>query len=69
MAIPDDGDPITDYIVGLLGGGEYFFSANFSVGIEGQLNISISDENSSRFSNPKGTNVNTASVIFATIYF
>ena len=70
LAIPKDkGDTIIDYVFGLLGGGEYFFSNNFSVGIEAQLNVSISEDRSNRFGNPGGTNINTASVIFATIYF
>jgi hypothetical protein len=65
----DEDNTIIDYVFGLLGGGEYFFSNNFSVGIEAQLNFSISDNKSNRFGNPGGTNINTASVIFATIYF
>jgi hypothetical protein len=69
LAMPDDEDTVTDYVFGLLGGGEYFFSENFSVGVEAQLNMSISDENSGRFGNPGGTNINTATAIFATIYF
>ena len=69
FSLPDGGDNAADYIIGLLGGGEYFFSKNFSVGVEAQLNMSISDENSSRFGNPGGTNINTATAIFATIYF
>jgi hypothetical protein len=69
FSIPDEQDTVTDYVIGILGGGEYFFSNNFSVGVEAQLNMSISDENSSRFGNPGGTNINTATAIFATIYF
>jgi len=69
ISMPDEEDTVTDYVLGILGGGEYFFSDNFSVGVEAQLNMSISDENSGRFGNPGGTNVNTATVIFASIYF
>jgi hypothetical protein len=69
IASPRDLDSTIDIIFGLGGGGEYFFDDHFSIGIEGQLNISISDENSTRFGNPGGTNLNTASTIFATIYF
>jgi len=69
LSLPDGGENVADYIIGLLGGGEYFFSNHFSVGVEAQLNMSISDENSSRFGNPGGTNINTATAIFATIYF
>ncbi len=50
-------------------GGEYFFSSSFSVGIEAQLNLTFSDKNSVRFANPGGTNLNTGSVIYASIYF
>ena len=69
LSLPKGNDNATDYIIGLLGGGEYFFSKNFSVGVEAQLNMSISDDNSSRFGNPGGINVNTATAIFATIFF
>lgn len=69
FTMPDEGDTVTDYIVGVLGGGEYFFSDNFSVGVEAQLNMSISDEESGRFGNPGGTNINTATALFATVYF
>ena len=69
MSFPDDGEEVTDYVFGLLGGGEYFFSDNFSVGVEAQLNLSLSDDNSGRFGNPGGTNINTATAIFASIYF
>jgi hypothetical protein len=69
MAMPNSGESTTDLVFGLLGGGEYFFSDNFSIGIEAQINFSISDEKSSRFGNPGETNINTASMIFASIYF
>jgi hypothetical protein len=66
---PKIGDNVTDGIVGILGGGEYFFSSNFSVGIEAQVNFAFSGEHSLRFGNPGGTNYNTGSVIFASVYF
>ncbi|HEX2867041.1 MAG TPA: hypothetical protein VHO03_08355 [Ignavibacteriales bacterium] len=69
LASPKDGDSLTDIVMGLGGGGEYFISRYFSLGVEAQLNISKSDKNSGRFGNPGGTNVNTASAIFATVYF
>ncbi len=69
LAIPEEGETETDYIAGISGGGEYFFSENFSVGVEGQLNFTFSDENSDRFGNPGETNINTGSVIFVTVYF
>ncbi len=66
---PKNGNSTTDIIVGMLGGGEYFFSSNFSMGIEAQFNIVFSDKSSNRFGNPGGENFNTGSVIFATVYF
>ena len=59
----------TDYLVGFLAGGEYFLNEGFSFGIEAQLNAAISDENSIRFGNPGGTNINTGAAVFATVYF
>jgi len=59
----------TDVSVGFLAGGEYFINDSFSFGIEAQLNATISDENSSRFGNPGGTNINTGAAVFATVYF
>jgi hypothetical protein len=67
--IPKEGDTVADYIAGIAGGGEYFFSENFSAGVEAQLNFTFSDEYSSRFGNPGETNINTGSVIFVTVYF
>ncbi len=66
---PNGGTSTTDFIWGGLAGGEYFFSSNFSIGIEVQLNLTISDNNSSRFGNPGGANFNTGSIIYASIYF
>ncbi|GIK59664.1 MAG: hypothetical protein HND39_02660 [Ignavibacteriota bacterium] len=72
-ASSDDGgaDPesTTDFLVGFLAGGEYFLNESFSFGVEAQLNATISDENSSRFGNPGGTNINTGAAVFATVYF
>lgn len=69
LLTPNEGDSITDYLLGILGGGEYFFTDQFSVGIEAQLNMSISNELSLRFGNPDQTNINTATNIFMSIYF
>lgn len=69
IGIPKTGESTTDWVVGILGGGEYFLSRNFSVGIEAQFNLAFSDKLSTRFGNPGGTNFNTGSVIFATVYF
>jgi hypothetical protein len=60
---------ISDLILGPSFGGEYYFNKNFSVGIELQLNVVLSGEKSMRFSNPDGMNINTATALFATIYF
>ena len=66
---PKDGEVINDYLLGMGAGGEYFFDSNFSIGIEAQLNLTKSNERSTRFNNPNGTNINTATVIFGSIYF
>lgn len=69
LGIPKTGDSTFDLIAGLGGGAEYFFDSHLSVGIETQLNVVQSDNASLRFANPGGTNINTATAIFATIYF
>ena len=66
---PDEGEKITDFVVGGLFGGEYFFDPHFSVAVEGQLNIAVSGNSSFRFANPGETNFNTATGVFATFYF
>jgi hypothetical protein len=70
ILMPSHGeDNVTDYVFGGLVGGEYFFDRHFSVGVEAQLNASFSNENSPRFNNPDGTNVNTATAAMVTFYF
>lgn len=64
-----DEDAIIDYIFGVNSGAEYFFSDQFSIGIEAQLNVSKSDYQSLRFGNPGGLNLNTGSILLATIYY
>ena len=59
----------TDYLLGILAGGEYFLDEGFSIGVEAQLNATFSDKNSGRFGNPDGTNLNTGAAVFATVYF
>lgn len=59
----------TDWLLGLALGGEYFFHSKFSVGVEAQANFTISDDLSGRFGNPGGLSLNTATAIFASIYF
>lgn len=62
-------DILTDGIAGLLGGAEYFINNHISVGIEAQINASVSGNNSSRFGNPGRTNINTATAVYGTLYF
>lgn len=64
-----DSKSTTDFILGFLAGGEYFLDEGFSIGVEAQLNASVSDKNSSRFGNPDGVNINTGAAVFATVYF
>jgi hypothetical protein len=68
-ATPSVGDGVTDWLLGLSFGGEYFVDENFSIGIETQFNYTISDKRSTRFGNPGKNNLNTATAIFASIYF
>ena len=65
---PESGDPTTDFLLGLGYGGEFFPARMFSLGVEIQLNLSVSDDESYRFGNPGGANVNTATLIYATLY-
>jgi hypothetical protein len=60
---------LTDLIVGLCVGGEYFLHDHFSFGAEGQLNLTKSDPKSIRFGNPGKITMNTATAIYATFYF
>jgi hypothetical protein len=64
-----DPESTKDFVFGFLAGGEYFLDEGFSFGVEAQLNASVSDKNSRRFGNPGGFNMNTATAIFATVYF
>jgi len=50
-------------------GAEYFFDKHFSIGVEAQGNVTVSDMNSFRFGNPDGTNFNTATMVTANVYF
>ncbi len=60
---------ITDWLLGLTLGGEYFLDPKFSIGVEAQANFAISDDFSGRFGNPGGLSLNTATAIFVSIYF
>ena len=65
----EDQDTVVDYFAGVLFGGEFFLHPQFSIGIEAQANATFSDDESIRFGNPGGVNINTATVIIANIYF
>ncbi|MEO1021111.1 MAG: hypothetical protein AAFW89_01090 [Bacteroidota bacterium] len=71
IGIPEESevDNTIDYIGGVGFGGEYFFKPKFSVGIELQGNLTISDKRSSRFDNPGNINFSTATALTASIYF
>lgn len=56
---PEFGDSDSDVLIGLLGGGDYFFNHHFSVGVEGQLNF---------FMNENRT-VSTGAAVRAAYYF
>jgi hypothetical protein len=60
---------VQDFLAGPFFGGEYFLSKRFSVGVEAQIVLAFSDKRSARFGNPGKTNVNTATVAGATVYF
>lgn len=64
-----DTDTKADIIGGVAFGVEYFLTEKFSFGVEAQGNITKSDKYSSRFGNPDGININTATMISATVYF
>ena len=62
-------DSTLDFLTGLAFGGEYFIDPQFSIGVEAQTNLTISDENSGRFGNPGGTNINTGMAVLVNVYF
>lgn len=66
---PIVGNGWTDFVLGGMFGGDYFLSESFSVGVEAQLNVTKSDDGSTRFGNPGGTNLNTAAGVFVSVYF
>ncbi|NNC82362.1 MAG: hypothetical protein HKN79_02195 [Flavobacteriales bacterium] len=66
----DEEDKATiDNVIGLMLGGDYFVSPQFSLGVELQLNYTISDEDSNRFGNRGGETFNTAGVVSGAFYF
>ena len=66
---PADASSTTDIIIGAASGGEYFFSEYFSLGVEAQANLAISDSKSVRFGNPGKLSVNTGAAVIAGVYF
>lgn len=66
---PKTGEGWTDVVFGGAFGGDYFFEQHFSVGVEAQINVSISADQSTRFGNPGGTNINSGMGAFAAVYF
>ena len=66
---PKTGNGWTDFVIGGAFGGDYFLDEHFSVGVEAQLNVTKSAEESTRFGNPGGTNINSAMGVFAAVYF
>jgi hypothetical protein len=65
----DSQEKKVDILAGIGTGAEYFLIPNFSFGVEAQLVGTFADENSNRFGNPGGMNLNLASVVTANIYF
>jgi len=59
----------SDLFAGITFGVEYFFSRNFSVGMEVQNDFYKSDERSLRFNNPGGYGFSIAPVIITIFYF
>ncbi|MEM1041511.1 MAG: hypothetical protein AAGI91_02675 [Bacteroidota bacterium] len=64
-----DRDTAVDFLVGAAYGAEAFLLPKLSLGVEAQLNLTVSGEESARFGNPGNLNVNTAAAVFATVYF
>ncbi len=66
---PKTGDSWTDYVFGGAFGGDYFVDEHLSLGVEAQINASKSADQSTRFGNPGGTNINSGMGVFAAVYF
>ncbi|MDX1586432.1 MAG: hypothetical protein R3222_06805 [Balneolaceae bacterium] len=58
---PEFGDDVTNFLIGINGGGEYFLNTHFSMAVEGQLNFLIRDNTDDRIS--------TGAAITGTYYF
>jgi hypothetical protein len=55
----DSNDSDTSFVLGFNGGGEYYLSNRFSLGVEGQINLTIDDRNA----------IGTGAAVAATYYF
>lgn len=66
---PNRGDGWTDILFGGAIGGDYFLEQHLSIGVEAQVNATVSADTSTRFGNPGGTNINSGMGIFAAMYF
>ena len=69
IALPENGSSVSDMIVGVMLGGEYYLHPRFALGVEAQLTFAKSAGSSNRFGNPGGTNVSTGTALLATYYF
>lgn len=58
---PNVGPEDTDFLLGATGGGEYFLSNNFSLGVEGQLNYLFNDNGGNTFT--------TGAAVIGSVYF
>lgn len=67
--LSEEEDSTYDFLGGLAFGGEYFVGDQFSLGVEMQANLTKSDPQSNRFGNPGKININTGTMLSATIYF
>lgn len=56
-----DGNDSSDFLIGASGGGEYFLDEHFSLGVEGQLNFLLEDN--------ENNSIYTAAAITGTFYF
>jgi len=62
-------EQLIDFYFGPLVGGEYFFSAHFSAGVEAYVLGTKSDDYSGRFGNPGGWTANTGTSALVSFYF
>jgi len=69
ILLPKDGSSVTDWVFGMTVGNECFLNEHLSLSAEAQFNFSVSSDESMRFGNPGGTNLNSATAVMATAYF